>query len=39
MMKNFFNKLMAILAGWLFEPTPKHTYPCCRDADKDEEEQ
>ena len=39
MIKNFLNNLMAIFARWLFEPTPKQTYPCCGDADKDEEEQ
>ena len=37
-MKNYFKKLLAILAGWLFKPKPTQTYKGCCDRAKDEEE-
>ncbi len=33
-MGNFFNKLMALFAGWLFKPKAKQTYTCCSDKDE-----
>ncbi len=38
-MVNFFNKVLDVIAGWLFRPKKKDNCKCCRDKAKHDEEQ